>query len=131
MTPDMLEPMEPPGGPMEADLNTPPPPPVARSHPYPAAPSGPPLPRSRPSEFATHEAKPPRTEKPIETPAIKSAPAPGAATVTPAAPPAVPATAGGHAAGTAFASHRGRAGKKAAAVFAADPGLIVGVVPRF
>ena len=94
MTPDMLEPMEPPGGPMEADLNTPPPPPVARSHPYPAAPSGPPLPRSRPSESATHEAKPPRTEKPIETPAIKSAPAPGAATVTPAAPPAVPATPG-------------------------------------
>ena len=93
MTPDMLEPMEPPGGP-EADLNTPPPPPVARSHPYPAAPSGPPLPRSRPSESATHEAKPPRTEKPIETPAIKSAPAPGAATVTPTAPPAVPATPG-------------------------------------
>ena len=31
MTPDMLEPMEPPGGPMEADLNTPPPPPITRS----------------------------------------------------------------------------------------------------
>jgi hypothetical protein len=92
MAPDMLEPMEGPGGPMEADLNTPPPPPVAHSHPYPAAPSGPPLPRSRPSESATHEAKPPRTEKPIETPVIKSAPAPGAATVTPAAPPTLPAT---------------------------------------
>ena len=92
MSPDMLEPMEPPGGPMEADLNTPPPPPVTRSHPYPAAPSGPPLPRSRPSESATHEAKPPRTEKPLETPAIKSAPAPGAASETPAAPPVGPAT---------------------------------------
>jgi hypothetical protein len=90
MAPDMLEPME-PGGPMEADLNTPPPPPVAHSHPYPAAPSGPPLPRSRPSEFATHEGKPPRAEKPGETPAIKSAPAPGAAAVTPAPPPAGPA----------------------------------------
>ena len=92
MSPDMLEPMEPPGGPMEADLNTPPPPPVTRSHPYPAAPSGPPLPRSRPSESAAHEAKPPRAERPLETPAIKSAPGPGAASETPAAPPVGPAT---------------------------------------
>ena len=89
MSPDMLEPMEPP---MEADLNTPPPPPPARSHPYPVAPSGPPLPRSRPSESATREAKPPRAEKPVETPAIKSAPASGATSETPAAQPIVPVT---------------------------------------
>jgi hypothetical protein len=92
MSPDMLEPMEPPGGPMEADLNTPPPPPAGRPRPYPAAPSAPPLPRSRPSESAIHEAKPPHAEKPVETPAIKSTPAPGAASETPAAPPALSAT---------------------------------------
>jgi hypothetical protein len=95
MAPDMLEPME-PGGPMEADLNTPPPPPplppyIAHSHPAP--PSGTPLPRSRPSEFATHEGKPPRSEKPAEPPAVRSAPAPSAAVTTPAAVPAAPAPA--------------------------------------
>jgi hypothetical protein len=87
MAPDMIEPME-------AGLYPPPPPsyapapPLAHSHP--SAPSGQSLPRSRPPELATHETKPPHNDKPAETPAIKSAPPPGAAATAPLPPPVEP-----------------------------------------
>ena len=55
----------------------------------PAAPTLPPLPRPRPAELASHEAQPPRSEKPIENAAAKSAhAAPAASSVPPPAPPA-------------------------------------------
>jgi hypothetical protein len=79
----------PPGGPMEADLNGPPPP----GYGHPSIPSRPPRPRS--PGLATHEAKPPRAadEKPVEVPAVRSEPAPSAATVVPPVAPEVRAPA--------------------------------------
>jgi hypothetical protein len=87
MAPDMLEA---PDEPIQADLGPPPSPPPMYSHAPPPAKS--PLPRPRPPDFAAHEAKPPHNadDKPAETPAVKSAPAPGSVAKAPASPPAAP-----------------------------------------